>query len=181
MDWLGTPIPPSRLQVLIRDNPHHRTYRATFGPRVPRSLARSFEDYLRARLQVPVRGAGDVLSFLKGCLYAPDAEVYGRQEVWIHPEDFERHRAGDCEDSALWAWVQFSRLGWEARFTAGLHEGSGHAWVTVYRDGEVRVCETTARKESAFLLPAAGHAEYEPVWSVDGGARFFWHGPLPPA
>lgn len=178
-DWRGNPVPPSRLQVLVADNPFARAYGATFGPRIPKSLASSFEDYLAARLVRRAATEEDVYGFLRLCLYAKDAEVYGRHEVWIHPEDFERNRVGDCEDSALWAWVQFVRLGWEARFTAGLHEGGGHAWVTVYRAGRTLICETTCKKRQGFLVRADGRTEYEPVWSVDGEVRFFWHGPLP--
>lgn len=179
IDWHGVPVPPSRLQVLLKDNPFARAYGAAFGPRLPKSLASSFEDYLGARLDRKAAGWEDVYEFLRLCLYAKDHEIYGRPEVWIHPEDFERNRAGDCEDMALWAWVQLARLGWDARFTAGLHDGGGHAWVTVYREGEVLVCETTSKKKPGFLFTADGRPEYEPVWSVSREVRFFWHGPPP--
>jgi hypothetical protein len=175
-NWTGTPIPPSQLQVIVKDNPFNRAYGAAFGRRRPMSLAASFEDYLQAR----VRRAGhpdEIFEFLKACLYAKDSEIYGRPEVWIHPEDFERNHAGDCEDMALWAWVQFVRLGWDARFTAGMHGEGGHAWVTLYREEGVLVCESTSKKRTDFLVPAAERPEYEPVWSVSGDTRFFWHGP----
>jgi hypothetical protein len=178
-DWLGRPLPPSQLQTLIRDDPFNRAYGATFGRRIPRGLASSFEDYLRARLRTRVETSDEIFDFLRLCLYAKDSEVHGRAEVWIHPEDFERIHAGDCDDHALWAWVQFVRLGWDARFTAGFHDGGGHAWVTLFRGGETLLCESTAKRMPGFLVRAAEHPEYEPVWSVDGQARFWWHGPLP--
>ncbi len=102
--------------------------------------------------------------------------MHGRDEIWIHPEDFERIRAGDCEDHALWAWVQFVRLGWDARFTAGLMEGAGHGWITVYRGAEIVLCETTAKKRAPFLFPPGPRPRYEPLWSVNADCRFFWHG-----
>lgn len=178
-DWAGKPVPPSQLQTLIRDNPFNRAYGPTFGRRIPRGLASSFEDYLRARLRMRAKGPGEVFEFLRRCLYAKDSEVHGRAELWLHPEDFERIHAGDCDDHALWAWVQLVRLGWDARFTAGFHEEGGHAWIMVHKDGEALVCESTAKRRPGFLRRARRHPEYEPVWSVDRDCRFYWHGPLP--
>ena len=178
-DWTGRLIAPSQLQILSSDDPWNRSYGPTFGPRPPRGMGRSFEDYLGARLPIPIESVEEVHDFLRRCLYARDPEVHGRREVWIHPEDFERMRTGDCEDYALWAWVHLVRLGWDARFTAGRHEEGGHAWVTVYRDGAVRVCETTAKSADAFLRDARECPEYAPLWSVGAGPRFFWHGPMP--
>jgi len=175
MDWKGKPMPPSKLQVLLQDAPAHRAYHSPAGRRPPRSLAASFEDYLKADLRVRITCEEELRGFLRLCLYAKDSEVHGREEVWIHPEDFERIRAGDCEDHALWAWVQLVRIGWDARFTAGLMDGGGHGWITVYRGGEVLVCETTAKKRAPFLFAPAGKPRYEPVWSVDRDCRFFWH------
>ncbi len=178
-DWRGKPIPPSQLQALVRDSPFTRAYRAGPASRLPKSLAASFEDYLAAKLRARIERPEDVFGFLSACAYVRDLDQHGRPEVWLHPEDFERRRAGDCEDRALWAWIRFVRLGWEARFTAGLLEGGGHAWVTLFRGAEVLVCETTSREAADFLLPAAERAGYEPVWSVDGEARFHVHVPPP--
>jgi hypothetical protein len=175
MNWKGRLIPPSRLQAQIQDQPALRAYLSAAGRRPPRSLASAFEDYLKSRLR-PVTRWEEVHEFLRLCLYAKDAEVHGREEIWIHPEDFERIRAGDCEDHALWAWVQFVKIGWNARFTAGLMEGGGHGWITVFRDEEVLVCESTAKKRAPFLFAPGSKPRYEPVWSVDGSCRFYWHG-----
>lgn len=177
MDWQGTPIPPSRLQAIIRDSPATRGYGAGDRRRLPRSLAASIEDYLRARLAAPLGSLEEIIAFLGGCRYVKDREVFGRDEVWMHPEDFERTREGDCEDHALWAWVRLAGLGLDARFTAGLHEGGGHAWVTLYRPPGIAVCETTGRKSGRYLYEAGEAGAYEPVWSVDREARFYWHGP----
>jgi len=176
-DWRGNPIPPSHLQLLLRDSPFVRAYRTGAASRPGSSLATSFEDYLRADLRVKVARPGDILDFLRGCAYVRDIDQHGRPEVWMHPEDFERRRAGDCEDRALWAWIQFARLGLDSRFVAGMHEGGGHAWVALFGEGETLLCETTSRDEGGFLAPAGSRPEYEPVWSVDREARFYWHGP----
>jgi hypothetical protein len=177
IDWVGRPIPPSRLQTILQDDASTRAY----GPRPPRSLASNFEEYLGARLAVPLRDALGVIGFLRGCRYVRDKEAFGREEVWLHPEDFERTRAGDCEDHALWAWVRMIRLRHDARYTVGLREGGGHAWVTLYRRSSVTVFETTARRTGEYLFDSGEAREYEPVWSVGAEARFFWHGPLPGA
>lgn len=178
-DWHGRPIAPSQLQILTGDDPWHRSYGPVFGLRPPRGMGRSFEHYLDARLAIPVGSLEEVRTFLCRCLYARDEEVHGRREVWVHPEDFERMRAGDCEDHALWAWVQLVRLGRDARFTAGRQGKGGHAWVTLYGEGAVRVCETTAKERGGFLLDARDCPDYLPLWSVGRGPRFYWHGPMP--
>jgi len=173
VDWKGRPVPPSRLQALLRDDPATRGYGAAHGPRVPKSLATSFEEYVRARSGVTCSRPEEVVAFLRGCRYARDAEAFGREEVWLHPEDFERLRVGDCEDHALWAWAQLVRAGRDARFTAGIHQARGHAWVTIFDGASVTVCETTARKSGRYLVDPRG--AYDPWWSVSGEVRFFWH------
>ena len=178
-DWQGRPIAPSQLQILSSDDPWNRSYGPTFGPRPPRGMGRSFENYLASRLTIPTGSVQEVQDFLRRCLYARDPDVYGRREIWIHPEDFERSRVGDCEDHALWAWVHLVRLGLDARFTAGRHDGGGHAWVTVYREGKAHVCETTAKNDGVFFQPVQGCPDYVPLWSVGGGPTFFWHGAMP--
>ena len=97
--------------------------------------------------------------------------------MWMHPEDFERRRRGDCEDHALWAWVQLSRIGWDVRFTVGRHGGGGHAWLTCFRGAQVRLVEATAKVAADLLLEPAAGGDYEPVWSVDPQLRFYVHGP----
>ncbi len=174
-DWKGRLVPPSRLRALIQDQPALRAYHSPAGRRPPKGLAAAFEDYLRARLAVRVTRWEEIHAFLRTCLYALDREVHGREEIWIHPEDFERARAGDCEDHALWAWVQFVRLGWDARFTAGLMDEGGHGWITLYREEGILVCESTAKKRAPFLFAPGGRPRYLPVWSVDRDCRFYWH------
>lgn len=170
-DWRGAPIAPSLLQAKVRDDPRVRAYDRRMG----RGLARDFELYLKAKL-APRTGWREVGAFLTACLYARDDAVQERRDVWMHPEDFERRRRGDCEDHALWAWVQLARIGWDVRFTVGKHRGGGHAWLTTYRGAQVRLVEATAKVPGELLLEAAACGEYDPVWSVDAGLRFYVHG-----
>ena len=162
------PIAPSRLAALVGDHPRLRSY----GARRGMSLARAFERYLKAELR-PLAGWEEVRDFLARCRYARD-EGRGRRDVWLHPEDFEKERAGDCEDHALWAWAQLARLGWDARFTVGIFDGGGHAWVQVLQGGRVRILEATEKRPEKILFDAGG--AYEPVWSVDATPRFYAHG-----
>jgi hypothetical protein len=169
-DWVGRRMPPSRLAEKVRDTPRLRAYDARKG----RSLAKSFEHYLEAVLR-PRSGWEEIRDFLTGCRYAKDeVEHPGRRDVWLHPEDFEKRLRGDCEDHALWTWVQLARLNWDVRFTVGLLDGGGHAWVTSYRRTSIQLIETTEKSPEKLLRAALG-SPYEPVWSVDASLRFWTH------
>lgn len=169
-DWRGILIAPSRLQAMTNDDPRRRAY----DLRVGRSLARNFELYQKAKL-APLRGWREISEFLLGCLYTRDDAVHERRDVWLHPEDFEKSRRGDCEDHALWAWVQLGRIGWDVRFTVGLQGGGGHAWITVFRGTQIRILEATAKRADELLLDLPASGDYEPVWSVDVQLRFYVH------
>ena len=163
-------MPPSQLYRIWGDDPRLRAY----GSRPGRGLAKSFDHYLKAGT-APLFRWEQVRDFLLGCVYARDDAVHRRSDVWLHPEDFERARKGDCEDHALWAWVQLVRLDWDARFTVGLHHVGGHAWVTLQRPEGTVLLEATAKEEAGLLFPPASDAGYQPVWSVDGRLRFYAH------
>ncbi|HEX7897901.1 MAG TPA: hypothetical protein VF950_09085 [Planctomycetota bacterium] len=168
-DWRGVPMPPSRLAALTRDDPRLRAYDTRKG----RSLSKSFEHYLEAVLK-PLERWEQIRDFLTGCRYSKDdVEHDGRRDVWLHPEDFERSLKGDCEDHALWAWVQLARLKWDVRFTVGIWEGIGHAWVMVYKGAKIQLLEATEKRGDRILSEPT--AAYEPVWSVDARLRFFVH------
>ncbi len=94
----------------------------------------------------------------------------------MHPEDFERARWGDCEEHALWGWLHFLALGREARFTAGFHGETGHAWVTLYGEA-ILVFESTSKRSGYRAEDVCVRPEYRPLWSVDGRLGFRWHGP----
>lgn len=170
IDWAGVPIAPSQLQAAVGDHPRLRAY----GARPGRGLGKSFEHYLASEL-LPLQRWEQVRDVLLSCVYRRDEATQRRRDVWLHPEDFETSRSGDCEDHALWAWVQLVRLNWDVRFTVGLWRGGGHAWVTLYRPSGIFLLETTAKREDDLLLPSTPDDGYEPVWSVDGKLRFYVH------
>lgn len=131
-------------------------------------LEQSFREYLAAPIR-PVGSEVELLGFLRTCSYVPD-----RTDEWDPPGVFERRRAGDCEDHALWAWVQFLRLGRKARFVVGKWK-TWHAWVALYRADVVHVVETTEKRADYEPAHVRAAPEYEPWWSVDRDLRFWWH------
>lgn len=161
---------------MIADDPFVRAYQIGGIVRMPENLGVSFERYAAFRSTVAVRDEDGVHGWLRTCRYVPDRE-FGREDVWMHPEDFERLRAGDCEEHAIWAWGQFVRLGRDARFVAGFHKGEGHAWVTLHAGDAVRVFEATEKREGYRAESSHACPQYRPIWSVDGALRFRWHGP----
>jgi predicted transglutaminase-like cysteine proteinase len=57
--------------------------------------------YVSQPLTVQCRNLEDVRQFLCSCRYVPDRELFGRQDYWQPPEEFEKRKAGDCEDFSL--------------------------------------------------------------------------------
>lgn len=174
-DWVGRIVDPTLLERLGVDCEAGRTRAADAGIVFPASLRQSFTEYLAAPIR-PVRAWEEIRDFLRTCRYDKDETLFGRSDVWLSPAEFERRREGDCEDHALWTWVQFVRLGLDARFMTG-HFNTMHAWVVLYGGGEARLYEPTDKRadyvpEGADRLPG-----YRPLWSVDGKLRFYWHRP----
>ena len=93
--------------------------------------------FVACKLSVHCESLEEMRAFLRGCRYRTDQEQFGVRDHWMAPDEFEKARAGDCEDYALWAWRQLLEMGYEARFVLG-DIGYGrrfHAWVT-YREGD---------------------------------------------
>lgn|SRR5262249_4265838 len=109
----------------------------------------------------------DVRKFLATCRAVSDKELFGKDEYWQPPEDFEKTRKGDCEDFALWTWRELLAMGYDARFAVGRHGryGIGHAWVTFQKDGKYYLLEPQLR----FIgetFPRLSTLWYEPKFSV---------------
>lgn len=118
-------------------------------------------------------------SWLRGCRYVSDQEQFGKDDFWMPPEEFERKRAGDCEDFALWTWRQLMEMGLEARFVGGRagRYGAGHAWVVFADRGKHYLVEPLAAGIGS-ALPRLTALRYEPAVSAswDGSkVRFFAH------
>lgn len=135
------------------------------------------ERVLRARLQVRATSLREVDLWLNGCRYQSDQRLFGTADYWQTPESTERRRAGDCEDFALWAWVQLLRLGMRARFVVGglYADEVNHAWVQIHERGRVGVFECTPCDPNV-VIAADSATEYRPVLSVDGTLRCYRHG-----
>ena len=123
---------------------------------------------------ISVQSERDLFGFLRECRYASDSELFGKKDYWQAPDEFERTRAGDCEDHALWAWRKSVDLGQDARFTLGEMSGKLHAWVTVFDRGAPYILETTA-KETLGLIDVSRRPAYAPSVSIDRVLRLYRH------
>ena len=170
-DWFGRPIDSDMLEQLGVGFATGRAQAPDEGIVFPTSLRKSFEEYLASPVR-RVRRREEIRDFLRGCRYEEDSSAFRRLDVWLPPAEFERRRVGDCEDHAIWAWVQLVRLGVDARFMTGYFK-TLHAWVVLYPD--VRVFEATDKHED--YSPGEPGPLYDPLWSVDGRLRFYWHRP----
>ncbi|MBF0123493.1 MAG: transglutaminase-like cysteine peptidase, partial [Candidatus Omnitrophica bacterium] len=144
---------------------------------------RPFSEYLSGVSTVQARTIDDVKNFLvTQCLYKSDIRRFGCLDHWQTPEEFEKSREGDCEDSALWAWRKLHEMGIQAHFVVGLcvHDDkkyiSGHAWVMFFVDGKWRIFESMAKSLDKMVL-SLGKARgiYYPMYSVDRDTKTFFY------
>ena len=121
----------------------------------------------------------ELRTFLCKCRYISDEKLFGKEEYWQPPEEFEKLKAGDCEDFALWTWRQMLAMGLDSRIVFGKHGryGTGHAWVMFSQDGRFYLVEPQARFRG-LRLPRLSTLGYEPRFSVawDGETlRYYAH------
>jgi len=123
--------------------------------------------FVAGQLEVQCRSLEEVRGFLGSCRYVSDEEQFGRRDYWLEPERFEKTRAGDCEDFALWTWRQLTGLGLPCRFVVGKASryGDGHAWVTATINGK-RCLVEPLRHWVRPPLPRLSTLRYEPEVSV---------------
>jgi hypothetical protein len=133
--------------------------------------------YLSQPLTVQCATIADVRKFLSSCRAVSDKELFGKEEYWQPPEDFEKSRKGDCEDFSLWTWRQFLAMGYDARLVLGRHGryGIGHAWVDFQRDGKCYLVEPQLRVIGE-KFPRLSTLRYQPRFSVawDGERLTFY-------
>lgn len=141
-----------------------------FGP----GSHRPFAEYFSGKTSVRVHSIDDIISWLQGCDYVTDVELFQRRDVWQHPRAFERRRRGDCEDFALWAWRKLAEVGIDAEFCVGRVACGGaeadrqHAWVVYRVDDEAFLFEPAARERSRMIRPLAeAMDEYVPHFAVN--------------
>lgn len=135
--------------------------------------------YISQPLAIKCNAIGQIGDFLRSCKYVSDQEQFAKPDYWQAPEEFEKRKAGDCEDFALWAWRQLLSLGYDARFVAGTggRYGAGHAWVEYFRDDKCYLVEPLAAR-FGFTLLRLFTLKYSPEFSVswDGKTlRYFSH------
>jgi len=123
--------------------------------------------YVSQPLAVECKSIEDARQFLRGCRAVSDKDLFGKDEYWQPPEEFETRKAGDCEDFSLWTWRQLVNMGLDSRVVFGRHGryGIGHAWVMFYRDGKCFLVEPQARALGP-RLPRLSTLRYEPKFSV---------------
>lgn len=99
--------------------------------------------YVSQPLSVQCSTLEDVRRFLCGCRAVSDEELFGKRDYWQPPDEFEKRKAGDCEDFSLWTWRQLSAMGFDTRVVFGKHGryGIGHAWVEFFEDGKCFLVE----------------------------------------
>jgi hypothetical protein len=111
------------------------------------------------------------------CRAVSDKELFGKEEYWQPPEDFEKTKKGDCEDFSLWTWRQFLAMGYDARLVLGRHGryGIGHAWVDFQKDGKCYLVEPQLRVVGE-KFPRLSTLRYQPRFSVawDGEKLTFY-------
>lgn len=140
---------------------------------------REFTQYLAGPSGVTVASLEEVEGWLLGCRYESDEALFAEPDFWQHPTTFERLRAGDCEDFALWAWRKLIELDVDADLVVGYclrdgQLGGRHAWVVFRRDGGEFLFEAVARSTGAMVRPLAdAKGEYLPEFGVDRTGRRF--------
>jgi glycosyltransferase involved in cell wall biosynthesis len=123
--------------------------------------------YLSQKLSNKFNDINELRKFLCTCRYISDEKQFGKKDYWLTPEEFEKCKKGDCEDFALYTWRQLIEMGIKSRFVVGESGiyGSGHAWVTMEKDGKCFLCEPLA---CAFRkLPRLSMIRYVPEISVE--------------
>jgi hypothetical protein len=137
--------------------------------------------YVSQPLAVKCNTVDDLRRFRRGCRAVSDEKLFGKREYWQPPEEFERRKAGDCEDFSLWTWRQLMAMGHDTRFVVGEHGRyrTGHAWVMFFKDGKCFLVEPQ-RRYLGVRMPRLSTLSYKPEFSVawDGeDLRYYAHKP----
>ena len=136
-------------------------------------LPEPFKTLPEGGTRVEVESIDELCSWLQGCEYVTDMELFGKEDFWQHPRDFERLRKGDCEDHALWAWRKMDSLDHPAHFFLGRWQGeegraaSHHAWVVFEWGGKPYLVETVLKRSPSMVFELDSvRKRYTPHFSV---------------
>lgn len=123
--------------------------------------------YVSQPLIVRCANLEEMRAFLCKCRAVSDEKLFNKRDYWQPPEEFEKRKAGDCEDFSFWTWRQLLEMGWDARIVFGRsgRYGIGHAWVMFFRDGRCFLFEPQAAP-LGLTLPRLSTLRYEPRYSV---------------
>lgn len=131
---------------------------------------------INSSLSFQARNLSDIDAWINKGKYVSDERLYGEADKWQIPSVFEKIRAGDCEDFALWTWVQLLRMNNNARFMLGglYSDELNHAWVCIYGRSSIKILECTP---SEFNIPidAKNAPEYLPILSLDKSLTWYNH------
>lgn len=103
------------------------------------------------------------------------ASATGYQERWQTSREAFFYNRGDCEDHALALADWLIEMGEDARVVLGRMRDEGHAWVALFRDGQVYLLEATQkhrRQGPQKLTLAAMLPGYHPRMMFN--REFFW-------
>jgi predicted transglutaminase-like cysteine proteinase len=131
---------------------------------------------LSAPLRFLARDLTEIDLWINSCQYVSDERLFGEADYWQTPDQTERNSMGDCEDFAIWAWVQLLRQGARSRVVLGALYADylNPAWVQIYTRGAVGVLECTPTGYNQVI--GSRHApEYRPVFSIDKSLRWYAH------
>jgi predicted transglutaminase-like cysteine proteinase len=131
---------------------------------------------LNCPLDFQAKSINQIDEWISNGKYISDERLYGESDKWQIPSEFEKIKAGDCEDFALWTWVQLLRMNINARFMLGglYSEDLNHAWVCIYGSGGVKIFECTPSEFNA-PIDIRNAPEYMPVLSIDRSLIWYSH------
>jgi len=123
--------------------------------------------YVSQPLSLQCRNLEEMRQFLSKCRAVSDEKLFGKEDYWQPPDEFEKRRAGDCEDFSFWTWRQLLNMGLDARIVFGRSSryGIGHAWTMFFENGKCFLLEPQAAP-LGLKLPRLSTARYEPRYSV---------------
>lgn len=151
-----------------------------FGP----GYRKKWKRYLKQKSMVRVQTVEDICQWLMECLYKEDRVLFGVNDFWQHPSEFEGRREGDCEDHALWAWMKLVvDLRMASEFVCGhwwnekQERWIEHAWVIFRKEkkGELFLLESVCKKGVMSMVRPLREVkdQYVPDYSVDGKIKTF--------
>ncbi|MBZ0166590.1 MAG: transglutaminase-like cysteine peptidase, partial [Candidatus Omnitrophica bacterium] len=133
-------------------------------------------DILRDTLKHQARTLSEIDTLINSFQYVSDERLFKEVDYWQMPSQFEANRRGDCEDFALWVWIQLLRMNIRARFFLGgwYHEEINHAWVCIYDRQGVHLLECTPQDVNR-PIPVRSAYDYVPVLSIDKSLIWYRH------